>query len=380
MPYITVPVEPKSYQISFDDILNGIDQSVLNRENTFDTRTDFRNETPQKLLDNTDFADMLKTLTDFTKVHRNLIDTEDKTTLYEHFSIPKRSGGLRPIDAPKEELMRALRDLKYIFERKFYASYHTCAFAYAKGRCPVQAVKRHQANKSRWFLKLDFHNFFGSTTEEFLYNQIITIFPFNEIIKFQTGKTALKEVISLCMLNGGLPQGTPMSPTLTNLMMIPVDHAISKAMRNRTPHLVYTRYADDIILSSDLSFKFKDVEQEILDILNQFKAPFSLNTAKTRYGSSAGRNWNLGVMLNKDNDITIGYQKKKRFKAMLFSLHNDYKANKKWSLEDMRVLAGLISYYRSVEKERIDEIIQSYDTKFGISTEKIIKEALSAAI
>ena len=313
MPYITISIEPKAYQISFDDILNGIDQNALNKENTFDTRTDFRKETPSKLMENTDFAAMLKVLTDFTTVHRDLIDTADKSVLYEHFSIPKRSGGLRPIDAPKEELMKALRDLKFIFEKQLYASYHTCAFAYAKGRCPVQAVKRHQANKSRWFLKLDFHNFFGSTTEEFLYNQIITIFPFNELIKFETGKKALKEVLSLCMLNGGLPQGTPMSPTLTNLMMIPIDHAISKAMRNRTPHLVYTRYADDIILSSDLSFKFKDAEQEVLDILKEFKAPFSLNTAKTRYGSSAGRNWNLGVMLNKDNEITIGYQKKKRF-------------------------------------------------------------------
>ena len=108
--------------------------------------------------------------------------------------------------------------------------------------------------------------------------------------------------------------------------MIPIDHYIAKTAREMTPHLVYTRYADDIILSSDLAFNWREVQDTIVDIVaNKFHAPFSLNTAKTRYGSSAGRNWNLGVMLNSDNQITIGHSKKKVFKAMLFSFMNDEK-------------------------------------------------------
>ena len=57
MPYITVPVSQKFHQISFDDILNGMNESVFERqmEDTHDTKTVFRNNTPQKLLDDTDF-------------------------------------------------------------------------------------------------------------------------------------------------------------------------------------------------------------------------------------------------------------------------------------------------------------------------------------
>lgn len=381
MPYITVPVSQKFHQISFDDILNGMNESVFERqmENTHDTKTVFRNSTPQRLLDNTDFDGMIAALIRFNEKYINLINTEDKSTLYRSFKIPKRSGGLRQINAPLDELMCALRELKYLFEKRLFASYHTAAFAYVRGRSTIDAVKRHQRNKSRWFLKLDFHDFFGSSSPEFILSQLSTIFPFNEILLRENGREALTKALSICYLNNGLPQGTPISPTLTNLFMIPIDHYIAKTVRELTPHLVYTRYADDIILSSDMSFNWEEVQNQILDIVgNKFHAPFSLNTRKTRYGSSAGRNWNLGVMLNSDNQITIGHSKKKVFKAMLFSFMNDDKNENGWSLEDTQHLQGLISYYRMVEGATIDAIIKSYSEKFNKDVEQTIKDVLRA--
>ena len=381
MPYITVPVSQKFHQISFDDILNGMNESVFERqmENTHDTKTVFRNNTPQKLLDNTDFDGMISALERFNEKYIALINTEDKSTLYRSFRIPKRSGGLRQINAPLDELMNALRELKYLFEKRLYASYHTAAFAYVKGRSTIDAVKRHQRNKSRWFLKLDFHDFFGSSKPEFIIAQLETIFPFNEIVIRPNGREALTKALSLCYLNNGLPQGTPISPTLTNLFMIPIDHYIAKTVREMTPHLVYTRYADDIILSSDLTFNWHEVQDTIVDIVaNKFHAPFSLNTTKTRYGSSAGRNWNLGVMLNSDNQITIGHSKKKVFKAMLFSFMNDEKNGNVWNLEDTQHLQGLISYYKMVEGSTIETIIKSYSTKFNKDVEQTIKDVLRA--
>lgn len=378
MPYITIKLRPKEQQISFDDILNGIQESVFERdnENTHDTRTDFKEKTPEKILERTDILEMINTLRNFNSKYKHLIETEDKSTLYRSFKIPKRSGGLRQIDAPQEELMAALKELKYIFENKLFASYHTSAFAYVKGRSTIDAVRRHQRNKSRWFLKLDFHNFFGSTTPDFVMSQLKTIFPFNEIIANYYGKPELEKALSLCFLNGGLPQGTPISPTLTNLMMIPADHCIAKATRDMTPHLVYTRYADDIILSSDISFKWSDVQEKIIDIIKQFNAPFTLNTSKTRYGSSAGRNWNLGVMLNANNEITVGHARKKAFKAMIFSFMNDFNNNIMWDLGDVQHFLGLISYYKMVEPKNIDNILKTYSKKFNRDVEETAKQVM----
>ncbi len=366
MPYITTNLEPRIYQLTIDDILSGCDDSLfLPKKNTRDTRTWFVQKANSSLVDKTDFAGMHAALVDFVNRYRQLIELEDKSTLYYSFKIPKRSGGLRRIDAPNEELKQALRELKRILESKFYASYHSSAFAYIRGRSTLDSVKRHQSNNSRWFLKLDFSKFFPSTDQKFLLSMLYQTYPISEYVSLsEHHQQTFEKAISLCFLGGGLPQGTPTSPILTNMMMIPIDYAISKMCREHSPHLLYTRYADDMLISSQYSFKWTDVVGHISGILKDVHAPFQLNGEKTRYGSSAGRNWNLGVMLNKDNQITVGHEKKKVFKAMLYQFMVDDARGFTWSVEDVQHLLGLAAYYRSVEGDTIDAIFQSYSRKF----------------
>ena len=376
--YITVNREPRVYQLTFEDIMYGLDESKLAlQKDTRDTTTWKVDAINRRLIEKTDFNAMQAALRGFVERYRDLIAVEDKSTLYRSFKIPKRSGGLRQIDAPNDELKRALYDLKMIFEKKFYMSYHTAAFAYVHGRSTIDSVKRHQQNKSRWFLKTDMRHFFPSTSPEFLMKMLCMTFPFCTFIEDDWGnRELLEKALSLCFLNGGLPQGTPTSPMLTNALMIPIDHAISKMCHEYQPHLCYTRYADDILISSEYSFKWTDVQNKLIAILNSFEAPFSLHPDKTRYGSSAGRNWNLGVMLNAENKITIGHEKKKVFKAMVFQFMTDDAKGVAWGLEDVQHFLGLISYYRMVEKENIDAILATYSAKFNKDVEATAKALL----
>lgn len=283
----------------------------------------------------------------------------------------------RRIDAPKEELKGALYQLKAIFEEMFGSLYHTSAFAYVKNRSTLDALKRHQANESKWFGKYDLSNFFGSTTVGFIMKMFSMIFPFSEVVKYQSGKAELEKALSLCSLREVLPQGTPISPTITNIMMIPVDHKLSNTLRNfNGQSFVYTRYADDFLISSKYNFKFKDVEQLLVDTLAEFDAPFTIKSEKTRYGSSAGSNWNLGVMLNKDNKITVGYKKKRQFQAMLSSYVMDRLHGQRWDKSDIQQMEGFRSYYRMVEGETIDKIIEHIGQKFDVDIVQLIKEDL----
>lgn len=376
--YITVNREPRVYQLTFEDIMYGLDESKLAlQKDTRDTTTWKVDAINRRLIEKTDFNAMQAALRGFVEHYQDLIAVEDKSTLYRSFKIPKRSGGLRQIDAPNDELKRALYDLKMIFEKKFYMSYHTAAFAYVHGRSTIDSVKRHQQNKSRWFLKTDMRHFFPSTSPEFLMKMLCMTFPFCAFVQDDWGnRELLEKALSLCFLNGGLPQGTPTSPMLTNALMIPIDHAISKMCHEYQPHLCYTRYADDILISSEYSFKWTDVQNKLIAILNSFEAPFSLHPDKTRYGSSAGRNWNLGVMLNAENKITIGHEKKKVFKAMVFQFMTDDAKGVAWGLEDVQHFLGLISYYRMVEKESIDAILATYSAKFNKDVEATAKALL----
>lgn len=378
MVYITVKQPVMYRQMTLEELLfsdNG--KSIVINSNESNTRTTRYEVLHPRFQSLSNVEKLTAILEEFNRSTEDL-RTANREKLYTTFHVPKKSGhGYRRIDAPCSELMEALRKLKIIFEEDFHALYHTSAFAYIKNRCTVDAVKRHQANESKWFGKFDLSNFFGNTTMDFVLQQFAMIFPFSEVMKTERGKSALRTALELAFLNGGLPQGTPISPTITNIMMIPIDFKLSNGFRNfNDQSFVYTRYADDFIVSSRTDFDYKAVEKFIVDSLSEFNAPFTLNAEKSRYGSSAGRNWNLGVMLNKDNKITVGSKRKREFQAMLSNYVLDRQNGMPWSLEDVRVLEGYRNYYRMVEGETIDKIVSHIGDKYGVSIVRMITEDL----
>lgn len=377
MVYITVMQSSIYHQMTLEEFLfqNFQAQTILNT-NVSNTRTYAYETVSEHFTSRIDTDALIRKLVRFND-QTEALRAQERSTLYETFHIPKKSGGLRRIDAPKPELMNALRNLKTIFEEDFHALYHTSAFAYVKNRCTVDAVKRHQKNNSKWFGKLDLHDFFGSTTLDYVIKMFSMVFPFSEIVKFPNGEAELRKALDLAFLNGGLPQGTPLSPLITNVMMIPVDYKLANAFRDfDKQRFIYTRYADDFIISSKVDFDVHRVEKLVVDTLHEFGAPFTINESKTRYGSSAGRNWNLGVMLNKDNEITVGHKKKRQFQSMLYNYITDKRKGISWPREDIQTMQGLHSYYRMVEPETIDAIVKHTNEKMETDVLRLIKDDL----
>ena len=401
MIYITVRQSPMYHQMTFEEFISqSFSDCRSYNTGAGNTKTYEVESVSERFTDGLNVPRLVRKLKEFNAGTEEL-RRKKRSELYHTFHIPKSSGGLRRIDEPLPDLMNALRQLKTLFEEEFKALHHTSAFAYIKGRCTLDAVKRHQQNESRWFGKFDLHDFFGSTTLEFMMQQFSMVFPFSEVVKTEEGREELAKALELATLNGGLPQGTPVSPTITNIMMIPIDFALNKALRNMEferrgvmapsdeeakakadedaplkQRMVYTRYADDFIISSRYIFDNEQVQALLLRTLESFNAPFSLNIKKTRYGSSAGRNWNLGVMLNKDNEITIGHKKKQQFQNMIHNYILDRANGKPWDSGDIMVLNGYYNYYRMVEKEVIARIIEHANKKYGVDVIARIKEDL----
>lgn len=377
MIYITMKQSPVYQQMTLEEFLFQPDYTpqVINN-NITNTRTYKVDNVNEKLLNSINVGKLIDKLIYFNSITK-VLKSKKREELYRSYFIPKRSGGLRRIDEPSPELMDALRSLKTIIELDFGALYHTSAFAYITNRCTLSAIKRHQENESKWFGKFDLSNFFGNTTLDFVLKMFSMVFPFSEVMKDERGYKELYEAMELAFLNGGLPQGSPVSPLITNVMMIPIDHTLANNFRDlNNQRFVYTRYADDFIISSKYTFRFKDIEANIIEVLKEFEAPFTINKQKTRYGSSAGSNWNLGVMLNKDNKITVGHKNKKRFQAMLTSYVLDKKNGKHWDKSDIQALDGYRNYYTSVEGDVIVKLINHLGNKFDVNIIKMIKEDL----
>lgn len=378
MPFITENFKPRYHQMSIEDILNAPPGALppASIGAIGDTRTYFTEKVPERLSNPTYASNCVSALVAYKEKYKALYEAE-RASLYTSFKIPKTSGGYRQIDAPKDPLMEALRELKTIFETVFFASHHTSAFAYVGNRCTIDAVKRHQSNKSRWFLKTDCSNFFGSTTKEFTIKMMSIIWPFSEIIAYEAGKALMEDVIDIAFLNGGLPQGTPISPLITNLVMIPIDHDLYNSLRDFDGHtFVYTRYADDMQISCRTDFTWTNVCNEIYKVFKKYDAPYVLKREKTHYGSSAGKNWILGVMYNKDGNITLGRKRKDSLKASIHDYVMCKKNGKPWDLGDVRHLDGTIAYFKKVEREYTTGLLNSLSQKYEFNIVNSIRADL----
>jgi len=366
MPYVTTYKPAKMAEISLDQMLCGsVDENVKHKTRTYPgTVTRYCDNPPYSSGDIQRLISILKSLP-YLHIERDLKKE------YKIYQIPKRNGGLRTICAPSESLTHDHLILRSIFEKEFFALYHTTAFAYCKGRNAKHCIARHQANQSKWFLKLDFADFFGQTNKSFVLRQLSQIAPFSEVMKDSTGAALLSKAIDICFLNDGLPQGTIISPMLTNLIMIPFDHEINRILHKKG--FVYTRYADDIQISHKEKFNPGEVINLIRIQLREMRMPYKIKNEKTRFGSSSGRNWNLGLMLNHHNRITIGHQEHKIMKARIFSFLMDCKSGKRWTREEMERLAGQVAYMRSVEPYTTDHIIRHLNEKCSANYAQLMR-------
>ena len=324
-------------------------------------------------------------LHDFNARHADLFSVP-RESLYRSYKIPKRSGGLRQIDEPLPPLMNALCELRDEF-KSWGLFHHTAAYAYIEKRCTIDALKIHRNFNSVYYLKTDLKNFFGSTTPEFVMKQISKIYPFcfvcresvlgtsDAVFGVLNGYDELKKALLLAFYHGGLPQGTPISPFLTNLIMIPIDHDLAAKFAER--RLVYTRYADDMLISGREQFPYRKMVDIIRTSFTENEAPYTINDEKTRYGSRLGSNYNLGLCTNAENNITVGYKNKKFFKAMVNNLILDTLNGKRWEIGDVQHVRGLLSYYMMVEEGYFKSMIEKYNEKYNVNFYAIIKSYLS---
>ncbi len=369
MLYCTFYSRKTPKQITFEDLLN----------NPFMTLAEIPQEEQKKvtIAITEEYGKQLaekRNLPTATSIYDDVIKELKTEEHYRHFEIPKKSDPKkkRPIDAPDDLVSGIQTYYKNYIEQYLRVLPHKAAHAYVEKRGTLTAMQQHQKNESKWFLQIDLKNFFNSITGTWLKEMLLKVYPFPYI-----DETTLDNIVKVSLLNGALPQGSHLSPTLTNIIMVPIDYAITEKLHNyRKHHYVYTRYADDITISCKYKFNPKEIENVIREIFRDFNVPFHINEDKTRFGSSSGRNYHVGLILNKDNKISLGHEKNNKFRAMLF---NFCTTGYEWELKDVYRMLGLISYYKSIEPDFVSKTLDKYNKKFNIDILTTAKNMTSSS-
>lgn len=210
---------------------------------------------------------------------------------YKVFKIPKRNGGYRTIYEPDYTLKSIQRNiLNNVLNERITSSY---AKAYKKGLSLVDNATPHLNKKV--ILKLDIKDFFPSIDFLKVYKKA---FPRN-----MYPEAVANLLTNLTTYNNFLPQGTPTSSYISNLVLRSFDIKVGNFCEDR--NISYTRYCDDMTFSG--SFDTKEVITFIKNAL--FKEGFILNKQKIKIIKSNKAQIVTGIVCNEKLSIPRPYKK-----------------------------------------------------------------------
>ena len=193
----------------------------------------------------------------------------DRATSYHTFTIrARRSEKPRTIEAPSHPL----KMLQRVTLEKLLAPVmaHDASMAFAPGKSIALNARRHFG--ASYLFSTDIRSFFPSVTSEHVREMLEARFQ-------HFSPEAREEIQDLVTFNGRLPQGAPTSPHIGNLVMFSFDEIC--CARAAEMGAVYTRYADDISVSSNSSEPPQRMQEVITGYLSAMG--MELHPDKTRH-------------------------------------------------------------------------------------------------
>lgn len=267
-----------------------------------------------------------------------------KISHYIRFKIPKKTGGERLISAPMPRLKTAQNwILKNILEK---IPISTTAHGFRLNHSIVTNAQPHIG--AAILINFDLKDFFPSIS----YKRVKGLFQslgyseaaatiFGLICTSPTTETVELdgEIYYVATSDRHLPQGSPASPAISNLLCRRLDHRLEKMASELD--FVYTRYADD------LTFSTPQDNRHVCNILRRTESivkheGFTLNSEKLRIMRRKSSQLEVtGIVVNEK--LSISRQELKRFRATLYQIEKDGIAGKKWGNSD-NIMAAIQGY------------------------------------
>lgn len=210
---------------------------------------------------------------------------------------PKLKGGIpqsRVIYPPKNPLKEIQRRIKrHLLDQ---ISIPRSSHGWVKGFNNIKHAQRHLGKKYRFVT--DLSDFFPTVTPQLVYSVFDKYFNYPpDIVRLLTRLTTFKYQ---------LPQGTPTSPALANIVFAPVDIEIEVIADKIVAE--NGRFGDDLVLSSS-----RPIAQETIDRIIALISinGFQINNRKTHY--TAGKAFVTGIEVG-NNSMRIRANKQENLR------------------------------------------------------------------
>jgi len=275
--------------------------------------------------------------------------------------IAKPGGGMRTLGIPTVCDRLIQQALHQVLTPLFDPDFSDSSYGYRPGRSAwqaVQAARRHVADGRRWVVDMDLEKFFDRVNHDILMSRVA------RKVKDKQALRLIRRYLQAGVLEGGLvsqrvegtPQGGPLSPLLSNILLDAFDKELE-----RRGH-AFCRYADDC----NIYVQTRRSGQRVMASLSRFleeQLALRVNVAK----SAVDRPWRrvfLGYSMtfHRKPRLKVAEARVKRFKAGLRKIFRRGRGRSlgKVIKEIVPKIRGWASYFRLAEVKGVFETLDKW--------------------
>lgn len=275
--------------------------------------------------------------------------------------IPKPGGGVRTLGIPTVTDRLIQQAIAQVLQPHFDPTFSASSFGYRPGRSARDAVKRardHIAAGNRWMVDMDLAKFFDRVNHDVLMARLARRVEDKRLLGL------IRRYLQAGLMAGGLvsprrqgtPQGGPLSPLLSNILLDDLDKELE-----RRGH-AFVRYADDC----SIFVQSERAGQRVLASVGRFlekRLRLRVNQAK----SAVDRPWRrsfLGytVTWHRDPRLKVAPRSVQRLRLKIKALLRQGRGRRpdRVCADLRRVLIGWLNYFSLAEVRSTFEVLDGW--------------------
>ena len=237
--------------------------------------------------------------------------------------IPKANGGQRPLGIPNVIDRVVQEAIRQVLEPLYEPTFHDASHGFRPKRScqtAIAAAKAHVEEGYEWVVDIDLENFFGTVCHQRLMSRLALRVEDKRLLEL-IGRLLKAKVLMpdgvLVSTDEGVPQGGPLSPLLSNVVLDELDRELSRR-RHR-----FVRYADDCNIYVQSQRAGERVMHSVTDFIER-RLRLKVNQAKSAVAHPEERHF-LGFRLRREPldgsvEVLLSKRSKERLDAKLREL------------------------------------------------------------
>jgi RNA-directed DNA polymerase len=275
--------------------------------------------------------------------------------------IPKPDGGVRKLGIPTVLDRFIQQAAMQVLQRKWDRTFSDHSYGFRPGRSAHQAVEAAQqfiAAGYRWVVDLDLEKFFDRVNHDKLMAKIAERVSDKRLLQL------IREFLRAGVMEGGLvgpvdegtPQGGPLSPLLSNIVLDEFDRELERR------GLRFARYADD----SNIYVRSRRAGERVMESITRF-VTMQLKLTVNQQKSAVARPWErkflgFSFTVNREPKRRIAPKAVLRFKERVRELTRRTRgvSTERMAEELARYLRGWLGYFGKCQTPSVLENLEKW--------------------